>query len=241
MIPRSQKLFFGAAACLTMLAARPASAQMAVFDASNYAQLIKQAQTALSQLQQLQKQLTQAEQLYSSLNNPSNIASLATGLLGIQPVVSSLQSFANVASGDFSSLGSAAARAGQIRASSQIYSPQATTSAIQSFYDQMLMASGNRAAATQAASEQAYTIATQRASGLQTLRDSIPAAADARAVADLNARIAAEAALIANDQTRLQALQLQVASQNAQTTQANAEEVAATAQTRAALLQSMHP
>jgi type IV secretion system protein VirB5 len=227
---------------LILTAAGPASAQMAVFDAANYGKLLQQAETELQQLKQLQSQLTQAQALYQSLNKPSNIASIATSLTQVpSPLGANVQGFANVGAGDFSSLGAASARATQIRQASSTYTPAPTTSTVQSFYDHALASSGNRAAAGQAVGEQAYAIADQRAQGLATLRDAIPAAEDARAVADLQARIAVEAAMIANDQMRLQALQMLQGSQSASATQAGSEEVAATAKTRAALFQSMHP
>lgn len=229
------------AAWLAVLAPQAAHAQLAVYDATTYAKVLQQARTAAKQLQQLQQQLSQAQQLYASLNNPSNIASIATSLLGVPPILTSdLRSFANVASGDFSALGAAGARAQQIRATDRIYTPSGSTDAL-SFYDQALEQSGNRLAASQAVSEQAYTVTNQRAQGLAQLRDAIPAATDARGVADLQARISVEEALIQNDQMRLQALQMQQQTQSSQASQQTAEEVAKEGQARAALFRSMHP
>jgi hypothetical protein len=63
-----------------LFATQPAQAQIAVFDASTYAKVLQETQTALDQLKQLEHQVQQGEQLLTSLNQISNVNSLATVL-----------------------------------------------------------------------------------------------------------------------------------------------------------------
>ena len=67
-----------AAACLT--AGPGAHAQMAVFDAANFANTLREVQTAANQLTQLNAQLQQMRQQYQMFTNPSNIAGMLPGL-----------------------------------------------------------------------------------------------------------------------------------------------------------------
>src|SRR5262249_28082735 len=107
-----------------------------------------------------------------------------------------------------SSLGAVGARASQIRAETRIYSPdvQATAGSSDRYATDALEASGDRIARDMALGESVGTASAQRLQGLGQLRQSLDTARDARAVLDLQARIAAEAALIQNDQVRLQGL-----------------------------------
>lgn len=63
----------------TMLGPR-VHAQMAVFDASNFANTLQEAQTAANQLTQLSAQLQQMRQQYQMFTNPSNIVGMLPAL-----------------------------------------------------------------------------------------------------------------------------------------------------------------
>ena len=67
-----------AAACLT--AGPGAHAQMAVFDAANFANTLQEVVTAANQLTQLNAQLQQMREQYRMFTNPSNIAGMLPGL-----------------------------------------------------------------------------------------------------------------------------------------------------------------
>jgi type IV secretion system protein VirB5 len=99
-----------------------------------------------------------------------------------------------------------------------------------------LGAIGTQAAARDMALGQAVaTGGQQRLSGLQTLQQAIDAAPNARAVLDLQARAAAEQAMIANDEMRLQGLAMTQAADDRLQAQRDRERAAAAREARMAL------
>jgi type IV secretion system protein VirB5 len=187
------------------LAAGPALAQgIPVFDATNTAQAIQQVQQGVQQLEQLKAQLDQAQQLYGSLNQISNIGDVAQ-LLGnptlrqyLPPEFSQLQGVltANTAN-DYLNLAGRAAT---------LYD-QSSVKPGDDYYNQELARIGTRSAGEASLAQQIYDAANSRLQGLQELQAKVnDPTNDARAVADLQARIQAEQALVANDQMRLQGL-----------------------------------
>jgi len=70
------------------------------------------------------------------------------------------------------------------------------------------------------------------------LQTSIDAAPNARAVAEIEARLVAEQAMIANDQMRIQGLAMTQAAQTQLLNEQNAEKAAQASQTRLSLYQS---
>lgn len=226
-----------AAAGAAFLLAQPgaASAQMAVFDSANYAKLLQETETALKQLQQLEQQVQQGQELLTSLNQISNVNSLATVLS--QPALRSFLPSANLyvsaSQGNLTSLGAIGANAQAIRSANQLYTAPAGDAA-----GADLMAAGNRAALNLAAGEAVGQAATARLTGLQQLQTGLDTAANARAVLDLQARIQAEQAMIANDQMRLQGLAMTQAAQAQIQTQRDQERAAAASQARLSLYQS---
>jgi type IV secretion system protein VirB5 len=221
-----------------------AHAQMAVFDSTSYAKLLQETQTALSQLQKLEKQVQQGEQLITSgqqlltsLNQVSNVNSLATMLS--QPALRSFLPDANLyvsasgQGGNLSTLGVIGQAAQTIRTANQIF-----TATPGSSYGANLTTTGNQVALTLATGQAVVQAGGARLAGLQQLQTAIDAAPNARAVAEIQARLAAEQAMIANDQMRVQGLAMTQAAQTQQQAQQNAERAAAASQTRLALYQS---
>jgi type IV secretion system protein VirB5 len=188
-------------ACIVALHPAPAAAQMIVHDPAAVGQLIAQAQTALSQLERLREQVSQAKQLYDSLNNISDVNSLASSLLSpeLQTLLPELGDLEAAAQGDLAALGELAGRVRAIRDQTLIYSPARGGAPD-------LDASGERIARDLAVSETVEALAAARATGLQDLRQAVGSAPSPRAVLDLQARLTAELALIQNDQMRLQGL-----------------------------------
>ncbi|MGL4964743.1 MAG: P-type DNA transfer protein VirB5 [Inquilinus sp.] len=190
---------------VAVLAAGPALAQgIPVFDASNTAQAIEQVRQGVQQLRQLQAQVTQAQQLYQSLNQISNIGDVAP-LLGnptlrqyLPPEFSQLQGVLTAnTTDDYLNLADRAA---------DLYDQNSVKSA-DDYYRQELARIGTRSAGETSLAQQIYDAANERLQGLQQLQAKVADPSnDARAVADLQARIQAEQALIANDQMRLQGL-----------------------------------
>lgn len=192
-----------ALAAALALAAGPSRAQLIVHDPLNYASLIQQAQTALRQLQQLQQQLSQAQQLYAGFNTASHVGALATLLNtpSVRAFLPDVTAFQAAAKGDFSGLQQIGRQALAIRQANRLYTPPAGDPA-----GQDLEATGDRAARDLALGQQTADVGAQRLAGLKSLDAAIDGAPDVRAVIDLQARLAAEHAMIANDQMRLQGL-----------------------------------
>lgn len=201
-----------AAALVLVLAAAPgARAQQIVHDPTSYAKMVEEARTALQQLQALQAQVEQGRQLFDSLNGLSDVNALA-GALGLPEVRNPLPDLAALraaADGDLSALGRLAERADAIRAEHRLYTPPSgDLPAAEAWYRDSLERAGARGARDLALGEAIGEAADQRLEGLETLRRALDTAPNARAVMDLEARLAAEQALIQNEQVRLQGLAL---------------------------------
>lgn len=188
----------------------PVQAQQIVYDPTAYAQMIREAQTALDQLQALRAQVEQGEQLFDSLNTLSDVNAIASelGLPEIRNPAPALSAFAAASQGDLDALGALADRANQIRDQHRVLPQSEATSPADDAYRQALDRSGARAARDYATGEAVGLATEQRLAGLETLRRALDTAPNARAVLDLNARIAAEQAQIQNEQTRLQSLEM---------------------------------
>ena len=201
-----------AAALVLVLAAAPgARAQQIVHDPTSYAKMVEEARTARQQLQALQAQVEQGRQLFDSLNDLSDVNALA-GALGLPEVRNPLPDLAALraaADGDLSALGRLAERADAIRADHRLYTPPSgDLPAAEAWYRDSLERAGARGARDLAVGEAIGEAADQRLEGLETLRRALDTAPNARAVMDLEARLAAEQALIQNEQVRLQGLAL---------------------------------
>jgi type IV secretion system protein VirB5 len=220
-----------------LLASAPAHAQMAVFDSANYAKLLQETQTALTQLQQLEKQVAQGEQLLTSLNQISNVNSLATVLE--QPALRSflpdanLYASAGTGQSSLTTLGVIGQAAQTIRTANQLFTAPAGSTVGAS-----LTITGNQAALNLATGQAIVQAGATRLTGLQQLESGLNTAANARAVLDLQARAQMEQAMIANDQMRIQGLAMTQAAQAQVQTQRNQEQAAAASQARLSLYQA---
>lgn len=211
MKPRSLLVAPAAALVLVLAAAPGARAQQIVHDPTAYAKMVEEARTALQQLQALQAQVEQGRQLFDSLNDLSDVNALA-GALGLPEVrnpLPDLGALRAAADGDLSALGRLAERADAIRAEHRLYTPPSgDLPAAEAWYRDSLERAGARGARDLAVGEAIGEAADQRLEGLETLRRALDTAPNARAVMDLEARLAAEQALIQNEQVRLQGLAL---------------------------------
>lgn len=183
--------------------APPAAAQMAVHDVASYGSLLRQATTALDQLKELQAQVAEAKRLYDGFNTGSGAGALA-GLLKapeLRAFVPDIDTYVAAAKGDLSALGDIGRKATAIRAEARLYAASADD-----VLGQELERQGDRAARDLALGRAAAGVGAQRLEGLNQLLAALDTAPNARAVMDLQARIAAEQALSVNDQMRLQGL-----------------------------------
>jgi len=198
------------AAALTTFASA-AEAQHIVHDPTAYAQLVREARTALEQLEQLREQVRQGQALFDSLNDLSDVNRIAKelGLPGVRSPLPELRDIRAAAEGDLSALGALAGRADAIRAETRLHSPPADgIPDVGRYYYEALERAGARTARDLAMGEAISEAADRRAAGLETLRQALDTAPSARAVLDLEARLSAEQALIQNEQVRLQGLAL---------------------------------
>ena len=202
----------GCTLALGLFTASSGLAQQVVHDPTAYAQMLREAKTALDQLNALRAQVEQGAALLGSLNDISNVNAIAEQLAGIAvrnplPDMAALASVSS--SGDLTELGSIGARAADVREAHRIYAaPDGDVGPAEAWYRASLERSGARAARDYAVGEALGKAANSRLEGLETLRSALDTAPSARAVLDLNARLVAEQALISNEQTRLQGLQL---------------------------------
>jgi len=192
-----------------LLSSAPAvQAQHIVHDPTAYARLVEDARTALQQLRALQAQVEQGQALFDSLNAISDVNALAS-VLGVPEVrnpLPDLRALRAAADGDLTALGDLADRAAAIRRETRLYSPPSGDA--ETYYRDSLERSGARTARDLAIGEAVSQASDQRLGGLESLRRALDAAPNARAVMDLEARLAAEQALIQNEQLRLQGLAL---------------------------------
>lgn len=102
-----------ASASLALALAAPANAQQVVYDPTSFAQMVKDARTAMEQLDALKAQVRQGQELFNSLNDLSNVNAVA-GSLGLPEIRNPLPDLATLraaADGDLSALGDLAERA----------------------------------------------------------------------------------------------------------------------------------
>jgi type IV secretion system protein VirB5 len=192
-----------ALAATLALAATPAAAQLVVHDPTSYASLIRQATTALDGLNELRTQVAEARRLYDGFNTASGAGRLANLLASpeLRAFVPDVDKYVAAARGDLAALGEIGREAGEIRAGARLYTPGADD-----ILGQDIERQGDRAARDLALGQAAATAGSARLKGLNELLGALDGAPNARAVLDLQARFAAEQAMTANDQMRLQGL-----------------------------------
>jgi type IV secretion system protein VirB5 len=187
-----------------LLTASPAaSGAMPVIDVRAISQLAQQITTLRSQLRTAQDQLGQARQLVASSTGPRGMERLLAGTSRdyLPPDWMALEAAA-VAGGRYAAIGA------RIRdAASRIAALSATAvGALGASERDAVLASRQRAAALQVATGEALDRTSDRFASLQALIDALATASDQKAVLDLQARIAAEQAMLQNEQTKLDLL-----------------------------------
>ena len=212
-----------------------AQAQMVVHDPTNYVKILQQAQTALDQLKELKTEVLQGKQLFDSLNTASGVGDIAAelGLPNLREVIPDVSKLTTISGGDLAALGAIGERAGVIREAQRLFSFDAATPRGAEFE-----AAGQRIARDMALGEAVSTAGAERLQGLKAINAAIDSAPNARAVLDLQARAAAEQAMIANDQMRLQGIAMAQAAEDRLQRQRDLERMAAGRASRMALYRS---
>lgn len=200
------------------LSSPQAQAQAIVHDPTNYAKLIEQAKTALDQLRALETQVRQGKTLLDSLNLSSGAGELAPSLNQLRDALPDLAAW-DAAQGGAGALGE---RTRALRQAERLYMP-----ANGEVGGDDLEAAGRRAARDLALAQTVAQAAARRQAGLQELQAALDQAPTARAALDLQARLASEQTMIANDQMRLQGLAMAQAADRQLERQRERERVAA--------------
>jgi type IV secretion system protein VirB5 len=185
-------------ACVVMagcaLAMPRAEAQWAVIDVASIKQLVVQISYWRQQIAGMQNQLNQLKQTHSALTGGRGMEQL----LGTSPAQrnylpadwNEMVKVLDGSSGQYGALSAAVANAVQARAERD-----------------SVLAARQSAAAAAVMAQRAYANAGQRFAALQGLVTAIGHAPDAKAIADLEARIAAEETMLENEQAKLATLQ----------------------------------
>lgn len=181
-----------------------AHAQWAVVDVGAIAQLVQQVATLKQQLDTARGQLTQAQQQYQSMTGGRGMEQLLNGTVRnyLPPDWQALEAALNGAQGSYAAL------AAQLQATMEgnaVLTPDRI--ALLSGQERAQLQAARRSAALlQVTSRSALETSSARFASLQQLIQAIPTATDSKAVFDLQARIAAEQAMLQNEQTKLMVL-----------------------------------
>jgi len=196
-----KKALLTAAAVIACMAFGPgAQAQMAVFDASNFANTLREVQTAANQLTQLNAQLQQMRQQYQMFTNPSNITGMlpalnAPSLQNSMPAASSMPGQVVGSANALSSLGQTFYKLNHVFTATGT-DPQAN----------LLNRSSISTANIQGIAAANLASIEQRQGNLNEMQTELENATDIKQVTAINGRIAIESNAIQGQQAQAQNL-----------------------------------
>ena len=182
-----------------------AQAQWAVIDVGAIAQLIEQIATLREQLETARDQLDQARQQYDAMTGGRGMENLLRDQQRnyLPPDWQTLEGALSGAAGAYSAL---SRQLEAVVSANAVLTPGQLAGLSEQEREQLLSAR-NSAAMFQVTSRRALEVNSARFASLQQLIDAIPGATDAKAVMDLQARIAAEQLMLQNEQTKLMVIQ----------------------------------
>jgi type IV secretion system protein VirB5 len=193
--------------CLIGLIVAPAShAQWAVVDVGAITQLIQEVNYWKQQIQAMSSQLNQLQSTYNAMTGNR-------GMQNLLPITAQQRNYLptnwqglmaalNALSGSYGALST---QLNSSLSANAILSP-AQLSRLSPQEQAQLQSSRNSAALMQATSQQALQASSQRFVTLQQLINAIPTATDPKGALDLQARIAAEQAMLQNELAKIQTL-----------------------------------
>lgn len=202
-----KKLFTSLAFLFALLGGNAAHAGIPVLDVANLAQAVQQVLSWKQQYDQMVSQLQQMQNQYNSLTGARGLGDILNNplLQGVVPAdVANV--YTSINQNGYSGLTSAAQ---SIRNASMIYNCENRTGQDKQICEALL----NSNAQQQAYQQNALQIITQRVSQIQSLQSQINATQDPKAIAELQARIAAENTQVSNDSNRLAVMQALAQSQ----------------------------
>jgi type IV secretion system protein VirB5 len=187
------------------LLAMPARAQFAVFDVAAVNQLVQQMSAWQQQLMSMRLQLQQLQQTHGAL----------TGLRGMEKLLPLTSAERNYLPPDAAGLAATAAGTGSYGALSARVNEYVSGNAVLTVPDlarlppadvTRLVSLRQTIALRQTLMSEAYAHSSERFTTLAVLIDKIAAAPDAKAIADLQARIAAEQSMLQNESAKIATL-----------------------------------
>ncbi|EGU30967.1 attachment mediating protein VirB5-like protein [Vibrio ichthyoenteri ATCC 700023] len=166
----------------------------------NYAQALKEYATILDQLSNMRDQLRQAEQDYLSTTGSRNLGDILNDPAFREYLPNNWERiYSDIRTGGYNGL-SGSAKA--LRDASKIYDACASGYATET-EKQICNATAVKPAQDQAFAIDAYEKSNQRTAQIESLMREINRTNDPKSIAELNARIQAEQAMLINEQTKL--------------------------------------
>jgi type IV secretion system protein VirB5 len=187
-----------------MLTATSASAQMAVIDIRAITQMAQQLRVLQDQLANARNQLTQAQAQFAALTGTRGMERLLAGAARnyLPPDWEVFERTLRRVESSYAALG---AQIEAVIEGNAVLTPAEMAHLVPDQREQ-LEAARQSAALLQVTSRQALQVSSERFATLQLLIDAIPGATDSKAALDLQARIAAEQAMLQNEHTKLMVL-----------------------------------
>jgi type IV secretion system protein VirB5 len=181
-----------------------AQAQFAVIDVSALAQLLQQVQTLNQSLTTARGQLVQAQQEFQSITGTRGMQNLLSGTVRnyLPSNMADLTAALSQVNSGYSGLSSAIQAAVQVNA---VLTAQ-QLAALPANQQARISAWRSTIALLQGITSSALATSSSRFAAIQQLISTIGTASDQKAALDLQARIAAEAGMLQNEQTKLQSL-----------------------------------
>ena len=193
-----------ALALICMLASSGSHAQMAVVDVRAIVQMAQQLRVLQDQLVNARNQLTQAQAQFAALTGSRGMERLLAGAARnyLPPDWEVFERTLRRVETSYAALG---AQIEAVVEGNAVLTPAETAHLVPDQREQ-LEAARQSAALLQVTSRQALQVSSERFAALQSLIDAIPGATDSKAALDLQARIAAEQAMLQNEHTKLMVL-----------------------------------
>lgn len=195
-----KRFFASITFALFALVGNTAQAGIPVIDGANLVQAVQQVLAWQQQYQQMVQQYQQLQQQYASITGSRGLGNILNNqaLQGVVPADVSTVYQAIQQGGGQGLTGAAQA----IRNATKVYDCQGRTGTDLSTCQAFL----NTNSQSQAYSQGASNLLTQRVSQIQSLQDQINSTSDPKAIAELQARLTAEVAQVNNDANRLAVL-----------------------------------
>ena len=190
---------------------RPAQAQFAVIDVASLTQLVNQLQQLEQQVQTARAQLSQAQSEYAAITGSRGMEQLLSGTVR-NYLPTDWTQLSQVLSGSSGSYPALASGLTALISTNAILSPT-QVSALTPTQQSQLLAARQSPALLQTLARTALSNSSDRFTALQQLISALGGATDQKGTLDLTSRIAAEQAMLQNEQTKLQGLYQVVESQ----------------------------